>query len=286
MTRKKIIKPTEGGRNSWLGVLLLLVVLATNLTPSTAQCKLVNTAIKEGEEIKYDLFFHWGLVWKKAGDAIYTTKSINHNGKPAFKMELLASSNKSADVFFKMRDTLVSIIDYDMVPLYYKKAAEEGKRYTIDEATYSYADHKVKVDQKRTHKDGKITELSSAQDECVYDMISILAKARSLDFSKYKKGDRINFPMATGRRIDDISLEFRGTENIKTENRTTFRCNVFGLVTKTKKNKEKDLITFYITDDHNHLPVRIDFNLNFGSAQVILSELKGQRYPLESIVKK
>lgn len=283
---KKTTNKIEGGKSSRLSSVLLLLFLIVNLTPSSAQCKLVNSAIKEGEEIKYDLFFHWGLVWKKAGDAIYTTTSVTQEGKPAYKMELLASTNKSADVFFKMRDTLVSIIDHDMVPLYYKKAAEEGKRYTIDEASYSYEDNKVKVDQQRTHKDGSITKLSTQQDECVYDMISILAKARSLDFKKYKKGDRINFPMATGRRIDNISMEFRGTENIKTENKTTFRCNVFGLVSKTKKNKEKDLITFYITDDHNHLPIRIDFNLNFGSAQVILSSLKGQRYPLESIVKK
>ena len=45
------------------------------------------------------------------------------------------------------------------------------------------------------------------------------------------------------------------------------------------------VVTFYITDDLNHLPVRLDMYLNFGSAKAFLSDIKGNRYPLTSIVK-
>ena len=53
-----------------------------------------------------------------------------------------------------------------------------------------------------------------------------------------------------------------------------------------KKGKEKEVITFYITDDKNHLPVRLDLYLNFGSAKAFLKEIKGNRHPLTSIVEK
>ena len=42
----------------------------------------------------------------------------------------------------------------------------------------------------------------------------------------------------------------------------------------------------YITDDKNHLPVRLDLYLNFGSAKAFLSSVRGNRHPLTSIVTK
>ena len=52
-----------------------------------------------------------------------------------------------------------------------------------------------------------------------------------------------------------------------------------------KKGKEKEVITFFVTDDLNHLPVRLDLFLNFGSAKAFLNNVTGNRHPLTSIVK-
>ena len=68
------------------------------------------------------------------------------------------------------------------------------------------------------------------------------------------------------------------------EDGVKYRCLVFSLV-EYRKNKEKEVITFYVTDDLNHLPVRLDLYLNFGSAKAFLSEIKGNRHPLTSIIK-
>jgi hypothetical protein len=51
------------------------------------------------------------------------------------------------------------------------------------------------------------------------------------------------------------------------------------------QKKEKEVITFYVTDDKNHLPVRLDLYLNFGSAKAFLHTIKGNRHPLTSIIK-
>lgn len=44
------------------------------------------------------------------------------------------------------------------------------------------------------------------------------------------------------------------------------RCLVFSFV-EYKKGKEKEVITFFISDDKNHLPIRLDMYLNFGSGK-------------------
>lgn len=59
-----------------------------------------------------------------------------------------------ADKLFVLRDTLVSIVNDELVPFYYRKGALEGDRYTVDEAWYSYPDGKNHIKQRfKTHKD-------------------------------------------------------------------------------------------------------------------------------------
>lgn len=91
--------------------------------------------------------------------------------------------------------------------------------------------------------------------------------------------------MATGRRIEEQTLIYRGKKNFEAEDDTKYRCLVFSLVEYDKKGKEKEVITFYVTDDKNHLPVRLDLYLNFGSAKAFLKTVKGNRHPLTSIIK-
>jgi hypothetical protein len=116
-------------------------------------------------------------------------------------------------------------------------------------------------------------------------MLSILMQARSFNAEDYKVGDRIHFDMATGVKVEEQTLIYRGKKNFKAEDGVKYRCLVFSLV-EYKKGKEKEVITFYVTDDKNHLPVRLDLYLNFGSAKAFLRKVEGNRHPLTSIVTK
>ncbi len=184
-----------------------------------------------------------------------------------------------------MRDTLTCVMGEKLEPRYFRKGAEEGKRYTVDEAWFSYKDGLCFAKQKRTFRDGEVQESEESDSRCIYDMLTILAQARSYDPADYKVGDKIKFPMATGRKVEEQTLIYRGKENVKAENGVTYRCLIFSLVEYDKKGKEKEVITFFVTDDKNHLPVRLDMFLNFGSAKAFLNDVRGHRHPLTSIVK-
>ena len=188
-------------------------------------------------------------------------------------------------MFFKMRDTLTCITTDRLEPIYFRKGAEEGSGYTVDEARFSYLDGKCMVDQSRARRGRETIYRKDTLDQCVFDMLSILLQARSFDPTSYKKGDKILFPMATGRQVEEQTLIYRGKKNFKAENDVKYRCLVFSLVEYDKKGKEKEVITFYVTDDKNHLPVRLDLYLNFGSAKAFLKTVEGNRHPLTSIIK-
>ena len=120
---------------------------------------------------------------------------------------------------------------------------------------------------------------------CVYDMLSMMLRARSFDASDYKVGQKIKFPMADGGKVEEQTLIYRGKKNFKMEeSKTKYRCLVFSFV-EYEDGKEKEVVTFYITDDKNHLPVRLDMYLRFGSAKAFLTEAKGVRNPQTAIIK-
>ena len=259
----------------------LICFLALN---AHAQCAAKNDAILPGEHLTYELKFNWKFIWVPAGKAQMDLKSTTYQGKPCYKTELLSISNKKVDFFFKMRDTLTCITTERLEPLFFRKGAEEGSRYTVDEVHFSYRNNKCIVDQQRMRPGRQTIVKKDTLDECVYDMLSILLQARSFDPTSYKVGDKILFPMATGKKVEEQTLIYRGKEIFKAENGVKYRCLVFSLVEYDKKKKEKEVITFYVTDDKNHLPVRLDLYLNFGSAKAFLETVEGNRHPLTSII--
>ena len=267
-------------------ILIGILTFWLGLTSVHAQCAAKNEAIQPGERLTYELKFNWKFIWVNAGEAKMDLLPVNYQGKSCYQTTLYSVSNSAVDVFFKMRDTLTCITTDRLEPLYFRKGAEEGSRYTVDEVHFNYKDGKCLVDQSRWRKGRKTIYDKDTLDQCVFDMLSILLQARSFDPTSYKVGDKILFPMATGVKVEEQTLIYRGKENFKAENGVRYRCLVFSLVEYDKKGKEKEVITFYVTDDKNHLPVRLDLYLNFGSAKAFLQTVEGNRYPLTSIITK
>lgn len=215
---------TAAGKGRRLRTLLWLAgwLWTTAALPLRAQCPAENKAFKSGEQVVYDLYFNWKFIWKKVGLASLTTNTTTYNQTPAYRMNLLSVGSKQTDFFFKMRDTLTCYITDRMEPLYFRKAAEEGKRYTVDEAWFSYEGGLSSVRQRRTYRDGTTQEMEYDDSRCIFDMLSILAQARSYDPHDYKEGDKIHFPMATGRKVEEQTLIYRGKQNVKANNDTTY----------------------------------------------------------------
>lgn len=253
---------------------------------AAAQCPLTNTAFSDGEDLKYQLYFNWKFIWIKAGTANLNISSTKYKGKEAFRCHLITKGSPRTDKFFMMRDTLLSYITPDLIPLYYRKGAFEGKRYNVDEVWYTYPSTGTHLEQRFLNYRGEETLRQNDLTECAFDMVSMLLRARSFDPSVFKEGEHIKFQMADGHSISEETLIYRGKKKFKMDDEDiTYRCLVFSFVEFDGK-KEKDIVTFYVTDDANHLPVRLDLYLRFGTAKAYLQKATGIRNPQTAIIKK
>lgn len=252
---------------------------------SAQQCGIENTAFASGERLTYDLHFNWKFVWFKVGQATMNTDLTTFEGKRAWRSSLVTGGNKKLDKFFTMRDTLISYCSENLSPLYFRKGAREGKRYYIDELWYSYPNNTCKLRMHRIDADGEEHWKDARYQDCIYDMMSIFLRARNFDSSTMKEGDKIPLPISDAKRLSNSWLQFRGRETFKVDDtKEKFRCLVFSFIER-EDGKNRELIRFFVTDDKNHIPVRLDLNLNFGSAKAFLKSYKGVRSEMTSRIK-
>lgn len=244
-----------------------------------AQKPLPNTAFASGEKIEYELYFNWKFIWLKAGTATFTTYDTHYKNQDAFRTYLITRTSKRLDNYFMMRDTLTGIITHENVPLYYKKAANESKKYRKDEVWYSYDEGITTISQRYQKPSGKVTTQKHSLKDEVYDMMSLMQRARNMRAEDFRKGERRYFKMADGDEIEDVYVIYRGKETISLKsNKDRYCCLVYSFVAKDD-GKDKEIVRFFITDDANHLPVRLDMFLRFGSAKAFMLTCSGLRNP-------
>jgi hypothetical protein len=114
--------------------------------------------------------------------------------------------------------------------------------------------------------------------------MSIFLRARNFDASKLKEGENIPMPISDAKSLSNSWLKYTGKTTLKMKNNSKkYRCLVFSFIER-EDGHNHELIRFYITDDKNHLPVRLDMFLSFGSAKAYLTSYKGLRNKMESQV--
>ena len=265
---------------------LLSIILSSFFVLSvSAQCGIENKAFKEGEFLAYDLYYNWKFVWLKVGTASMSTVKSTYDGKEAYRTSLITRGNNKLDALFMMRDTLLSYTDMQLAPLYHRKGALEGKRYYVDELWYSYPRNNCHVKMHAISSRGEHFWQEHEYKDCVYDMMSIFLRARNFSAEGLKEGDVIPMPITDASELKNSWLKYRGKETFKMDGTNDkFRCLVFSFI-EHDDGQNVELIRFYVTDDLNHIPVRLDMFLSFGSAKAFLTGYKGVRNPITSKIK-
>jgi len=284
--KTKMMNHTKHNARRHAAALALLLALAMVPAAGRAQCTFRNTAFGGGEFLSYNLYYNWKFVWVKAGTASMYTVQSKYEGRDAYRASLTTRGNKNVDQMFVLRDTLLCYSSTKLEPLYFRKGAREGKRYTVDEVWYNYKGGSVHLKQHRLTHEGKHEWRNANPQECVYDMLNIFLRARSFNPEGWEKGHVVKFPIADGNGIDRAQLRYRGKSTIKADDGRRYRCLELSYMEYDSDDRKfREIVRFYVTDDSNHIPIRLDMFLRFGSAKAFLTQMKGARNAVTSIVK-
>ncbi len=256
---------------------ILFLALTIGFLPLSAGdefCGIRNTAFQANESISFNVFYSVIGLYVNAGNANFSVSLDRINNRTVYHVVGKGSSNPSYDWIFKVRDSYESYIDTaTMQPLKFIRNIEEGGYKKYENISFNQ-EANTAVSTEGVYK----------VPNCVQDVISSIYYARNIDFNKYKPEDKIPFTMFLDNEVYNLYIKYLGKEVIKTKY-GKFRAIKFKpLLVKGTIFEGGEKMTVWVSDDPNHIPLRIESPIVVGSVKVDMMQYRNLRYPLSSMM--
>ena len=231
-----------------------------------------NIAFKRGEKLSFRLSY--GFIDAAVATLAVTDENLEFGKRSTFHVVGIGSSSGVSDWFFRVRDRYESYIDEKaLVPWMFIRRVDEGGYKFSQDYVFNHYSNKVK-----TEKD-KVFDVTPN----IQDMISAFYNARNLDLSQAKAGDTYTVDCFLDEKIFPIKIKFVGRENVKND-LGTFKCLKFRpIVQKGRIFKHEEDLNIWISDDANHIPIKGQADILFGSVKVELTDYTGLANPIAKI---
>ena len=242
--------------------------------PGNDFCGIKNTSFQEGEVVTMKVFYNTLGIYVGAGEATFTTALERFNGKTIYHCIGEGKSYSFFDKFFKVRDKYETYIDTaTMLPMKFVRNVDEGGYKIYNNVSFNQ-NNGTAVSTKGVFKTSK----------CIQDVVSAMYYARNINFDKYKPGDKIPFDMFLDDEVYHLYLRYLGKETVKTQY-GKFRAIKFKpLLIKGTIFTGGEKLTAWISDDPNHLVLRVESPISVGNIKVDMFGYKNLRYPLTSLL--
>lgn len=228
--------------------------------------------IPSGERLVYSGSYNMsGLMTQLAQVTMSTnTETTSKNSYLHLNCELATFSKW--DKFFRIRDIYESYVNPSTLkPSLYKRSIDEGG-YTKKEkyvfkgnSVTSTAKKRNKPETTRTFNIGGSTQ----------DVISLLYKVRTIDFSKMTSGQTKSFIIVFDEKEIPVTLKYMGTETVKAGNLGDKSCYKLSIGAKTDALKGKDKNLIWLTADAKKVPALMKFSIPVGTGQLALTSATG-----------
>jgi Protein of unknown function (DUF3108) len=214
-------------------------------------------------------------IYVHAGDANFTANLTKFNGKTVYHLVGTGQSNSKYDWIFKVRDRYESYIDTaNLLPAKFIRNVNEGGYKKFENVTFNQSAGTAVTT-------GGVFKVP----RCVQDVVSAVYYARNINFDNYKEGDKIPFSLFLDNEVYNMYIRYLGKETVKTKY-GKFRAIKFKpLLLKGTIFEGGEKMNVWVSDDANHLPLRIESPISVGSVKIDMMTYKNLRYPLTSLIK-
>ena len=230
-------------------------------------------AFQPNEKISYNVYYSVIGIYVNAGTATFTTSSERFQNADVFHVVGEGSTNSSYDWIYKVRDRYESYFNStDLQPLKFIRQINEGKYKKHEEVTFDQ-EANTATTKKGVYK----------VPENVQDVISVMYYARNINYNQYKSGDKIPFNLFLSDKVYNMYIHYIGKETVKTRYGTFKAIKLKPLLLKGSIFDGGEKMTIWVTDDANHIPVRVESPIVVGSVKVDLMQYENLRHPIAAL---
>ena len=233
-----------------------------------------NHAFNAGEYLQYKVYYAVAGVYVPAGEASFTTTLERFNGKDVYHVVGEGKTFPFYDKFFRVRDKYESYIDTaTMQPYKFIRNVDEGGYKTYENVSFIKSANTA------------ITNAGVFKvPDCIQDVLSAIFYARNIDFSVHKVNDTIPFAMFLDRQVYHLHIRYLGKETIRTKYGKFRTIKFRPLLVKGTMFQGGEKMTVWVTDDPNHIAVRVESPITVGKVQVDMMMYRNPRSPVSSLV--
>jgi len=252
----------------------LFVVSSVPLKTGNDFCGVSNTAVKAGEALTYKVYYTIAGAYIGVGEAVFSYTLQELNNKVVYHAIAEGKTYSFYDKIYKVRDRYESYLDTGTLQSYkFIRTVSEGN-YKIYENTAFLKDVGTAVT-----KDG-VYKVPS----CVQDVMSAITFTRNLDFTHLKVNDNIPFDMFLDKEVHHLSIRYLGKETIRTKYAKFRAIRLSASVIKSNIFSGDEKMTVWISDDPNHVALRVQSPILIGKVKIDMVDCKNLRYPLSSLI--
>ena len=228
-----------------------------------------------GEKLIFRVYYNMGFLWITAGNATINVSETEMNGKRTFHILGDGFTAKSYEWFYKVSDRYETYIDEQtMAPVRFLRDVNEGG-FTI------------KNDVKFYQSNGKAVSDTSVFTipKCTQDLLSAIYFARNIDYSHLNYGDVVPFSLFLDNQVYHLNIKYLGKERITTKMGEYNTIKIVPQVIRGTIFKDEDKLTVWVSDDLNHLPLRVSSPILVGSVKVDLIGYNNLSNPFSSMIR-
>lgn len=253
-----------------------LIVFNVTVKAQSEFCKTDNNVVHAGEYLNFKVYYNLGAIWVGAGEANFNTYRTKYKGKDAFHIVGDGKTYSSYDWIFKVRDKYETFIDAQtLLPLVFKRDVSEGGYQFTNFVVFDRELNKAYSNEK-----------SFAVSNCIQDVLSSIYFARNINYDILKPDTKIPFDLFLDDEIHSIYIRYHGKEKIKTKYGTFNAIKISPLLIKGTIFEGGEKMTIWVSDDLNHIPLRIESPILVGSIKVDMMNFRNLKYPLSSLIQK
>lgn len=263
-------------KNSILAFALFLLMSSFLMISDDRNYRTVrHQGFSRGEKLTY--LVHYGFI--NAGEATVEMNKELHtlNARPCYKVEIKGKTIGLITTTFDVDDSWTSYIDtLSIVPHLFARKIKENS-YRKDETTVF--DH---VKKKATVKSVTGTDPEVKKDFAipanVQDMVSGYYFLRTLEFDKYKPKDTILIDGFFEEKVYTLKVVYKGKEKLHTKFGRVQTAVLSPIMPENALFDGRDAIRFYVSDDANRIPIKIEARMFIGALELDLIDYEGLKY--------
>jgi len=259
-------------KRHYLTVILIIGCTITALGQANVRAA-TNNAFGYGEKIsykiKYNLYFNVSV-----GEVNFeiTPRPELIAGNSCYHVVSTGSTYSFYDPFYRVRDRYETYIETNsLLPMLFIRDVHEGK-YAFGEYVIFNHNRNIAVSKKRTQTVPKFTQ----------DILSSLYYARTFDYSNAKKGQAYYMTTFIDDSTFKVGVSFVGRETLKTDLGDIKCIKLKPILIIGRVFSNEDGMTLWVTDDDNHIPVRIESAISVGKIRADLASWSGLKNPVAS----